>query len=146
MNSFSLNNDHRVTIVHGQDLNPALYGFTEFIPGCKDYVLCMVPSLRNQKSFKVFECLVKEHGTQVQCGVVMTNMRRFFYHMLTHTKERPYVCQEEGCGWAFSQKINLERHIESTHGEQKMYQCSHCNKKYSTNSNLKKHIIKFHYR
>lgn len=38
-------------------------------------------------------------------------------HMETHNpKRKPFVCPESDCGYPFTRKHDLERHILSTHG------------------------------
>jgi hypothetical protein len=36
--------------------------------------------------------------------------------MRTHTGERPYSCEMEGCGYTATQRGHLDRHIASRHG------------------------------
>ena len=50
--------------------------------------------------------------TTVWCGVTFVpNLLMLFYtgHMRTHTKEKPFVCDVDGCGYAAALKAHLTR-------------------------------------
>ena len=52
--------------------------------------------------------------TTVWCGVTFVFnliLLLFFYaaHMRTHTKEKPFVCDVDGCGYAATTSSNLAR-------------------------------------
>jgi len=45
-----------------------------------------------------------------------SDMCKLFAHSATHTKEKHYRCNVEGCGKLFALKGNINRHIRITHG------------------------------
>ncbi|XP_073750418.1 transcription factor IIIA [Callorhinus ursinus] len=60
-------------------------------------------------------------------------------------RQRPFVCDHEGCGKAFVRDYHLSRHILIHTGE-KLFVCtaSGCDQKFNTKSNLKKHFERKH--
>lgn len=128
-------------MISGHDFIPELYGFKEFVPQCKDYLFYVFKNGPTIKG-KLFQCIFTDRGTGLKCGMIMPNVRRFFYHLLTHSGEKPFTC--EHCSISFSQRINLTRHVNSVHLGMKKFACDICHKTYSTQANLTKHYNKNH--
>ncbi|XP_072111196.1 histone-lysine N-methyltransferase MECOM isoform X4 [Mobula birostris] len=62
-------------------------------------------------------------------------------HLLTHTEEREYKCDQ--CPKAFNWKSNLIRH-QMSHDSGKHYECENCAKVFTDPSNLQRHIRSQH--
>jgi hypothetical protein len=57
MDEYGISSDESVSIVHGKDFNPTLFGFKEFsAPQCTDYLLYVFPTKNRTKSYKIIEC------------------------------------------------------------------------------------------
>ena len=56
-----------------------------------------------------------------------------------HLRERSFKCEK--CPKAFTDQTPLKYHTRTTHGDDtNLFQCTHCDKKYTTKVNLEKHL------
>lgn len=62
---------------------------------------------------RLIECLHSDETTGGPCGAIHHDLNKFYDHLRTHTKEKPFKCPIEGCDIAFAQKGNLNRHVKS---------------------------------
>ncbi|KAJ8010725.1 hypothetical protein DPEC_G00078150 [Dallia pectoralis] len=65
-------------------------------------------------------------------------------HELSHSGERTYKCQAEGCNEGFVTHASMKNHMTRVHQHQeKLYKCDHegCGKEFRKNNKLKTHMI-----
>ena len=73
-------------------------------------------SMMGQFSSKVSSSTQKKHKCKV-CDKRFTRPSSLQTHMYSHTGEKPFACEVEGCGRHFSVVSNLRRHKKVHRGE-----------------------------
>ncbi|PKS10491.1 hypothetical protein jhhlp_002243 [Lomentospora prolificans] len=93
---------------------------TRALPRPQNLMTSQVPpapqSLMSQFSSKVSSSTQKKHKCKV-CDKRFTRPSSLQTHMYSHTGEKPYACEVEGCGKHFSVVSNLRRHQKVHKGE-----------------------------
>ena len=55
---------------------------------------------------------------------------------------KEYSCDSEGCDKTFTEKRNLNRHIQTVHNKIKQFSCPSCNKIFGAKQVMKRHLLK----
>lgn len=64
-------------------------------------------------------------------------------HMLIHQDEKPFACDWPGCSYRSRHKYVVLNH-KATHTATKKFQCPQCDKKFTRQSHLKRHLSQVH--
>ena len=75
------------------------------------------------------------------CDKGFTHERDLLRHTFTHSKLKPFKCEEPGCGKGFTCNSSLNKHIQLKHqGDGKSYRCQTCGKTFQVESDIKRHV------
>nr|GMC84232.1 transcription factor IIIA-like isoform X1 [Ipomoea batatas] len=90
----------------------------------------------------------KEEGPKMhtceECGASFRKPAHLKQHMQSHSLERPFTCPVDDCKSSFRRKDHLTRHLLQHQG--KLFECTVecCNRKFSFQSNMKRHVKEMH--
>lgn len=87
---------------------------------------------------RLVQCLHKDEHSGSCCNLILNDLNKFYDHLRTHIKDKPFKCSFPGCDAGFSQKGNRDRH-ENSHLGIKKFKCDVCDKTFSNGTNLRKH-------
>ncbi|XP_011202944.2 zinc finger protein 431 [Bactrocera dorsalis] len=89
----------------------------------------------NKRSGKVF--MRKVHVCHI-CSKQFRGNNDLRRHMLIHSDERPYKCEQ--CGNCYRQAVNLRNHINCAHTNQRQFACAQCPKMFAVKERLRLHM------
>ncbi|XP_064461982.1 oocyte zinc finger protein XlCOF15-like [Ornithodoros turicata] len=71
------------------------------------------------------------------CDYTSDHMGSIKRHEVTHTGEKPFVCQV--CSKGFTRKMSLEKHVSAVHEGKRMYRCATCGDTFQQKHHLQAH-------
>ncbi|KAG8507640.1 Krueppel-like factor 17, partial [Galemys pyrenaicus] len=72
------------------------------------------------------------------CGKAYTKRSHLVSHQRKHTGHRPYRCSWEGCTWSFFRSDELGRHIR-IHTKYRPHRCDQCGRQFMRSDHLRQH-------
>ncbi|XP_036749221.2 Krueppel-like factor 17 [Manis pentadactyla] len=72
------------------------------------------------------------------CGKAYTKRSHLVSHERKHTGERPYKCMWEGCTWSFFRSDELGRHMR-IHTRYRPYRCDQCGREFMRSDHRRQH-------
>ncbi|XP_038414243.1 Krueppel-like factor 17 [Canis lupus familiaris] len=72
------------------------------------------------------------------CGKAYTKRSHLVSHQRKHTGERPYKCMWEGCTWSFFRSDELGRHMR-IHTRYRPHRCDQCGRQFMRSDHLRQH-------
>lgn len=106
--------------------------YKESVPDCGQYIVYKFQKNSGINSFlRLFQCKF-----QGGCHRVVQSPSKFYDHLRSHTRERPFVCH---CGVAFVQRANLNKHQQHIHDGERPFECEDCGRRFSKKFNLGNH-------
>ncbi|XP_021568212.1 Krueppel-like factor 17 [Carlito syrichta] len=72
------------------------------------------------------------------CGKAYTKRSHLVSHQRKHTGERPYACKWQGCIWSFFRSDELGRHMR-IHTSYRPHRCDQCGRQFMRSDHLKQH-------
>ena len=62
-------------------------------------------------------------------------------HSYTHSPNKPFRCDKQGCGKGFTCKSSLNKHIRLKHEVEKVYRCANCSKTFQMECDIQRHMF-----
>ncbi|CDW79652.1 zinc finger protein zxdc [Stylonychia lemnae] len=108
----------QIQIIEGRDITEDQLPRQRFIPKIRTFQWIKVFRQQNKRWLSHFLCQYEN------CDMMMKKWGNLFDHLRSHSHERPFRCPVNYCGKAFTQKSNLEKHME-TH-KKSLLRCVTC--------------------
>ena len=79
-----------------------------------------------------------------ECNKLLKTEHSFIKHMLRHTSNKPYLCQQCTLGFSSIKDLEIHKMRHNSKDDKMPYKCSDCIKSFASKHALKKHIARIH--
>lgn len=89
----------------------------------------------------------KNHQCSI-CGKIFSKAAKLARHSRSHTGEKPYVCEYEGCEMRYARNDHLKRHVAAVHTGERRFGCEEpgCGRGFYEHGHLTRHRQEVHAR
>jgi hypothetical protein len=85
--------------------------FSDFVPQSRNFEAYEFTKIFTKKRSRLFRC------THRGCNKTKVSISKLFSHIISHSQDKPYICQYDGCSMSFGYLGNYRKHIYDAHGE-----------------------------
>lgn len=109
-----LPDDTDVLVSNGNTFDLNQVQIKKHVPKTDKFRIFSFKNPKSKRFIKILKC------DEENCGKHFRKWHNFFDHLRIHTNERPYLCPIPGCKFSFTQRANLNKHVE-VHGGVKRF-------------------------
>ncbi|TNV84055.1 hypothetical protein FGO68_gene237 [Halteria grandinella] len=101
----------QIDVQQGADVDLAQYEVNTPVPKLRDFLHVRYLREDRQRWSTALVCEYELIDQRCKCDKIFKKWHNLFDHMRIHAHEKPFQCQESGCGFSFTQKSNLNKHM-----------------------------------
>lgn len=95
-----------IEVTCGENFDETELKIDETIPSTRKFRVFKYKNPKTNRFVKILKC---DHQG---CEMYFRKWHNFFDHLRVHTGEKPFICHFDDCNQKFTQKANLNKHLE----------------------------------